>query len=394
MHKVSVMLVALLFCISCGNNDGQQKGISDADVITKEGFAIDYATEHGEYVRYTGTIAGQPVVLNMVTLGDNMTARYYYEQIGVNIALYKNVDSTLAAGEISFAEYPPESTDEPARWRIKISGDSISGIWENFSKTRSFPIMLTKDRNADVQQFTVVRIEDTLRLIDSLPEPLAHFSYQSLIPKGEDEHSSFVRAMIYSSMGCDTIGQNGFGGCMQALKQKYFEFYATLREDFDTDEMGASFNNWSQDITYDVLYNDKGYVVIDNGLYEYTGGAHGNYGSEYLNIDRTSHKLLKLEDIMTVDTAAILPLIEKEVRKRFELGKKDKLSSRLFSEDLYIPESFYLGNKGITFVYGLYEIASYADGMIMIFVPYNKMTDLLKPDFKQRMGLEAVALKS
>ena len=136
MRNRIATLVALLFCISCGNNDGQQtKEISNVEVITKEGFVVEEGVEHGEYQRYIGTIAGQPVVLNLVTIGDNMTAQYYYEKVGINISLFKSVDSTLGEGEMSFTEYPPEPTDEPARWRITMSGDSISGVWENFSNS-------------------------------------------------------------------------------------------------------------------------------------------------------------------------------------------------------------------------------------------------------------------
>jgi hypothetical protein len=47
----------------------------------------------------------------------------------------------------------------------------------------------------------------------------------------------------------------------------------------------------------------------------------------------------------------------------------------------------YVGSKGLSFVYNPYEIASYADGQITLFLPYNKLFPLLTPAFRQRMKL-------
>ena len=51
-------------------------------------------------------------------------------------------------------------------------------------------------------------------------------------------------------------------------------------------------------------------------------------------------------------------------------------------------QNFYFDSQGITFVYGQYEIAPYAAGIIPIHIPYSKIMEALKPDFKNRMDIK------
>lgn len=389
--KTNALLILIIFG-ACGEGDSNTTELTDTteNVIAKEGFVADGVIT-GEYKRYVGTIDGEPIVLNLLVGSNRTDGEYYYERIGMGINLFESEDAELGKDEIGLTEYFPGNTDEePARWRVKIQGDSIVGVWENWGGKKVLPIRLKEDYNDEVQRFSIVCITDTTRLIDSMPDPLADLCYTVLIPAGDNEKSAYVRSIIYHSMGCDTVSQNGFAGCLEDKKKEYFTNYRNLQEGAGED-MTMPYQKWSMEVGYNVLYNENDIVVLDNHSYEYTGGAHGNYGSTYLNIDRSGKKLWALNDIMNVDTAVILPLIEKQIRKDFEIGKGQMLSTRLLSDDIYIPSNFYISNKGITFVYGLYEIASYADGMVNVFVPYDKVMNLLRPEFKQRMGLEAIA---
>ena len=109
-------------------------------------------------------------------------------------------------------------------------------------------------------------------------------------------------------------------------------------------------------------------------------------------IDSRDKKLLKLNDILQTDTAQLVKLLEREARKLYNIADEAPLYENMLTEELYIPEQFYISNKGITFVYGIYEVASYVEGEISLFIPYNKMMGMLTPYFKQRMKLEQLAI--
>ncbi len=381
MRKYLLLFILVLFIYSCGN-DEPVKTVHE-QVIAEAGFKADDEAVQGKYKRYTGSIAGQPVVLNLAQYNNEMLAEYYYEKIGIPITLYKWQDSNMAANEYILTEYPPDEVDEErAKWRVTIAGDSIAGTW--LRGDVSYPIVLKENKRDDVQRFSIISVIDSIRLIDSLAAPKATFKYQVLLPIGMDEGSAFVQSVILESMGCDT---GKMSQCLEKMKQTYAAQYKTISDGMPVEEIAAPFNNWYEETGYTVIYNENDIVVLDNNVYEYTGGAHGNYGSVYMNIDRKNKKLWKLEDIMTVDSAKLVPLLEVEARKRFGLKKNQPLNAHLFSNELYVPE-----NKGITFSYGLYEIASYADGMVELYIPYNKIMQQLNAEFIQRMKLEAVAV--
>ena len=52
-----------------------------------------------------------------------------------------------------------------------------------------------------------------------------------------------------------------------------------------------------------------------------------------------------------------------------------EISSITVVGDIYVENNFLLEEMGITFVYNAYEIASYADGTIFVFLPYEDMKD-------------------
>lgn len=386
MNKLLLLILTVLLMYSCGNDE--PKTTVHEQVIADAGFTAQDDVTQGQYKRYEGTIAGQQVVLNITQYNAEMQAEYYYEKIGIPITLYKWQDTNRSQNEFIFTEYPPETTDkERAKWNIKITGDSMTGTWSQGNK--SYPILLMESYRDDIQRFSIISVVDSIRLIDSLPTPKADFKYQVLLPVGKDESSLFVQSVILKSMGCDT---SKMSDCLKNIKEKYSKIYRESAEEMEPAEITAAFNNWDWETGYNVLYNEHNIVVLDNNVYEYTGGAHGNYGSVYLNIDRQGKKLLRLDDIMHVDSSKLVPLLIAEARAHFELQKNQPLNARMFSDELYVPENFFISNKGITFSYGLYEIASYADGIIELFIPYDKIMPQLTPEFKQRMKLETTAL--
>lgn len=388
MKKTGLLFIITILLYACG---GEEKPFARHEqVIKEEGFTTD--TMCGVYRRYTGTVAGQPVVLHYMQYGNMVTCQYYYVRHGKNIQLYNTTDNPNSLPLI-FVERPEtERKENLATWQVSVAGDSMKGEWISGDRETTYPILLKEDFSNSAQQFSIVCMTDSVNFIDSLPEPKASTTYEVLLPVGDDEGTKFVRTAIYNCIGCDTIAGDDMKSCLDGLKTKYFADYRHVSdEEKKLYTSAASFGNWSEQTNFWIVYNDDGMLVVNHHVYAYTGGAHGNYSSHYLCIDSRDKKLLKLEDVLQADTAQLVKLLEQEARKLYNIADDAPLYEQMLTEELYIPEQFYISNKGITFVYGIYEVASYAEGEINLFIPYNKIMGMLTPYFKQRMKLEQLA---
>lgn len=388
MKKSGLLFIVVLLLYACGEDKAPVS--RHQQVIKEEGFTAD--TLCGEYRRYTGTVAGQPVVLHYTQYGNMVTCQYYYVHQGKNILLYNTTDNPNSSPLI-FVERPEtERKENLAAWHAVIEGDSMKGQWISGDGEKIYPILLKEDYTNGAQQFSIVCMTDSMAFVDSLPEPKASTSYEVLLPVGDDEGTRFVRTAIYNCIGCDSIEGDDIKSCLDGLKTKYFNDYRYVSdEEKKLFETASSFGNWSEQTNFWVVYNDDGLVVLNHHVYAYTGGAHGNYSSNYICIDARNKKVLQLQDILQADTTQLVKLLYKEARALYQIEEDAPLLAHMLTDELYIPEQYYISNKGITFVYGIYEVASYAEGEISLFIPYNKIMGMLTPYFKQRMKLELVA---
>lgn len=131
-------------------------------------------------------------------------------------------------------------------------------------------------------------------------------------------------------------------------------------------------------------------VLYHLGTYSYmAGGAHGIYANNYVNYDLKTEKAVSLNDIIN-DTTLLRDVTFKAIKKAYDYDKDD-----LFIPDnglLPLPNDFYIEGSTLHVIYQVYEIASYAQGMIDAPIyPY-----MLKPEEIKRLytpyGLELTGL--
>ena len=117
------------------------------------------------------------------------------------------------------------------------------------------------------------------------------------------------------------------------------------------------------------------------------GAAHGIYANNYVTYDLKTEKTVTFEDVIA-DTTLLRTAILKSIKQTYDYDKDD-----LFIPDdglLPLPRDFHLDGQVFHAVYQVYEIASYAQGMIDAPIyPY-----LLKPEEMKRLftpyGLELI----
>lgn len=139
-----------------------------------------------------------------------------------------------------------------------------------------------------------------------------------------------------------------------------------------------SSQRWEVKIDGQVEYESPEILCISLQSYVDTGGAHGNGGITFLNFDPETGKLLKHNDLISDFTQ-----FTKEAEKAFNEQTKPKDDDELmedffFGEGFQLPANIGFTKNGLVLLYNNYEIASYAQGITKIIMPYSEIKNLLK----------------
>lgn len=179
--------------------------------------------------------------------------------------------------------------------------------------------------------------------------------------------------------------------------EEYYKTFSTgnngtvemAREDYAASlgEDGWDFLGYSTDISVKVTRMDDAVISFQITLYDFTGGAHGNYGSGGRNYSAKTGELLSFDEISgdyEAFHAAVLDyminLAESPAYKDKLFGppSKDDLDSALFDGDNWV-----FTRSGISFLAAPYVLGPYASGEIAFMLPYKKAYELgLKEDYR------------
>lgn len=129
---------------------------------------------------------------------------------------------------------------------------------------------------------------------------------------------------------------------------------------------------------YGIDYLSEKIASINEYFYEYTGGAHGVHGKIYKVYSLSNGERLKIEDIL-IDVNN-LDLINKVKEKLLSIADEE---SYFNLDALSLQENnFYITSKGLTFTWGIYEIAPYATGDSKVLFSIDEIMPYLKDEYK------------
>ncbi|MDO7885553.1 DUF3298 and DUF4163 domain-containing protein [Hymenobacter cheonanensis] len=220
--------------------------------------------------------------------------------------------------------------------------------------------------------------------------PRGHISLQALVPiGGEAGLRERLTDNILLCLRGDTLDGLPPVDLTALYKQQRQQFFKEYREDAadsrpapaDTAGMGAYAPGLSyedQTNTY-VLYRQTNLLSLAFFHYNFSGGAHGSYGSTGASYDLRTGQRLRYADIFRPDAAVQLPaLLGQAVRPLVGLAATDPLDKQLFVKQMPVTHNVYLTTGGAVFIYQPYEIASYAQGEVRVFLPLAKIRPLLR----------------
>ncbi|MFD2099965.1 DUF3298 and DUF4163 domain-containing protein [Flagellimonas iocasae] len=154
----------------------------------------------------------------------------------------------------------------------------------------------------------------------------------------------------------------------------FTESYKELKTKFP-DEIG-----WEAKINGEVIYEDAHLITIVVNSYTFTGGAHGYGSTSYLNFDKVEGTELEnwelFDDLEGFETYA-----ESKFKTQEDIPQEANINATGFmfeGDAFHLPNNVGYTQDGVQLIYNQYEVASYADGPIILTLPFSEINSYLK----------------
>ncbi len=136
---------------------------------------------------------------------------------------------------------------------------------------------------------------------------------------------------------------------------------------------------WEATINGVVSYEDASIITIELNTYLFTGGAHGYIAVQFLNFDKKRGSELENEQLF-IKKDDFQKYAEDQFRSQENISQDRPINDTGFMFDnnsFYLPENIGYTKEGLKLIYNQYEVASYADGLIELVLPYDEIKKYL-----------------
>lgn len=378
-------LLVVLTLTACNNKKSDDSSVGEKNPEKT-------ALSHTFYKRLEGTIAGKPVVMHLQNVNDDFSGVYYYNASWLNLSTDTLIgQDSVILYENGFYDYYFDKDSQQAKIGLKWNGNGFTGTWFNEKENKKFPVVLQEKYPEGSYEFTAGIYQDSVKAMANDPKsPVAQISFEYLKPKLTNEAGTWLDNQLLDIQGIKTGVKDRTAGFKEMAKAYFTDYKNQIAEQVNSgpDRGFLQWMNYTDNSQQSIAYNDNGYVVIDFLSDAYTGGAHGNYGSTMYCLDVKNKKRMELGDILNIDTTTLQKVLEKSLRRNYNIKPNEQLSAVLFDNYLKPNNNFYFNANGIAFMYNPYEVASYAQGQIVVFVPFMDIKSYLTPEFTKRMKIE------
>ncbi|WP_343488213.1 DUF4163 domain-containing protein [Allomuricauda sp. d1] len=186
--------------------------------------------------------------------------------------------------------------------------------------------------------------------------------------------------IIYSLSFEDENDASDIEGAMDSFTAEYHK----MKSEFP--DM-ASLSEWEAEIKAEVIYEDKSLVTIQLNGYTYTGGAHGYGYTTYLNFDKDKGEELDNWQLFK-DLEGFTTLAETKFRSEQDIPKNGDINTTGFmfeKNQFHLADNIGFTPEGLQMVYNQYEVASYADGPILLTISFDEANPFLKKTFQPKL---------
>ncbi len=343
---------------------------------------------NASYYHLTGKIGNIPVTVDLVQTQDETTTRYYgnytYDKFQEPIQLYGYRDST---GHIALNENTTNQEYSTTLYCNWWTTTGLQGVWKD-AKGKNLPIDLHYEYPRGSYRFNATYFSAVEPLFKDKKEPKNEINATILYPFSEDKSpaAAFLKKEIAKHLLGDSLmrvrpTKTAFA-IFEVMKQVSMAEYADMQKEVTPKDITAddvTSYSYSSQNDMGILWNKDSLLSIGYYNYAYTGGAHGNYGTATVTYDLKKQQVLTYDDVFTANSRAVLiEELEKAYRKKYNLSPKIKLEDALLKSPIEPNDNFCLTGTGVLFTYVPYEIASYAEGEIQLFIPFKRIEKIVR----------------
>lgn len=167
---------------------------------------------------------------------------------------------------------------------------------------------------------------------------------------------------------------------VEDYKRFFFESESTYA-DMTVEEGFSEEESWYNDQKLLVRFNEGGLFSYTVATDRYSGGAHGEkkFVNRVINV-KTGLKVTE-DDVFTEEAKPlIVEMIQRKLMEMHDLKSVEALEEIGFFDvsEMSLNTNFYLSDKGLTYTFNEYEIASYAVGATDVTLSFSSLAGFLK----------------
>jgi hypothetical protein len=358
------------------------------------------------YHHYTGTVGTHKAVMDIrygfPGVGNYAGSSYYLsDEPGLNFFLIRGPQAYSKLHSMSAQVYPERIRLDQAsdvysilmptvRFDFAFSHDSLNGSMYVPSTQEQLKIRLKEDRN-DPSLFIFKSDSATATATGKKGESLkATATYYGSQPaaKMKKKDVAFICKSVAHFMGGTEHGEDLAHICNESYISRFKAAVAS------GEKLDAS--SFTSVCMLFPIYSDDGFLVLQQSGYRYDFDQRAyTDASRYLCLDMRQGKELRFDDVISASTETLSATLERALRTKFHLEPGNKLSELFIDGKSNMPVSHNIAlvNKGIIFSYSpalLFKEDLDIAGLqeMRIFLSYDDLAAMLKPEFKVRLGLK------
>ena len=348
---IILMTISIIISFSNENAGTKKENIQLSENEKLQVFDMRYLTsENGEYLNVLLKENSKSVFVDYI----------FYTNQSINALIKDIFDTEINEGYIGTNYIEGNLSDSGFSGKIK-------GREVNFVNSKS-PLS-----DAKIVRYTYTNISTT----NASEEDKKIFEYYSSIFLFNNDSKSAIIDKINLDINSEITSEKLYINKLSDIKNILSNNMLLFYNDWWPSEGEYGFNYYSIS-EYGIDYLSEKIASINNYFYEYTGGAHGVHGKIYKVYSLSNGERLKIEDIL-IDVND-LDLINKVKEKLLSIADEE---SYFNLDGLSLQENnFYITSKGLTFTWGIYEIAPYATGDSEVLFLVDEIMPYLKDEYK------------
>lgn len=168
-------------------------------------------------------------------------------------------------------------------------------------------------------------------------------------------------------------------------KQRFVEYLQTHYADNVKEVKEFELIGISTNVDVEYLGQRENIATFTMGYHHYSGGAHGMYSTQFVNVDLDKKAVIRLDDVFTKAEQNKVKALLWEIYQNESRGDNGERQEPFTAKaDFYLSDNFYFSQDGIVFVYPPYALGPYAAGEkeLRLSLYDDEVKALLTPAFK------------